>query len=140
MRKLIFLCHRLPSISHEQYTEQLLRSHIPIALRHHPSMRRYVVNEVTTGFLPGPRELDSVGELSFASLADYRERLYDSDEGRATAAYVIKATAGPIVSDASLTLLDRIIGSANIDVGLLAASADTFRRNNAILVKVFARL
>lgn len=82
MRKLIFLCHRLPTISHEQYTEQLLRSHIPIALRHHPSMRRYVVNEVTTGFLPGPRELDSVGELSFASLADYRERLYDSDGGR----------------------------------------------------------
>lgn len=82
MRKLIFLCHRLPSITHEQYTRQLLGSHIPIALRHHPSMRRYVVNEVTTGFLPGPRELDSVGELSFASLADYRERLYDSDEGR----------------------------------------------------------
>ena len=45
-------------------------------------MRRYVVNEVTTGFLPGPRELDSVGELSFASLADYRERLYDSGRGR----------------------------------------------------------
>lgn len=82
MRKLIFLCHRLPAISHERYTDQLLKSHIPIALKHHPSMRRYVVNEVTTAFLPGPRELDSVGELSFATLADYRERLYDSDEGR----------------------------------------------------------
>jgi len=82
MRKLVFLCHRRPDITHEQYAERLLRSHVPIALRHHPSMRRYVVNVVTTGFLPGPRELDSVGELSFASLADYRERLYDSDAGR----------------------------------------------------------
>jgi len=82
MRKLIFLCHRRPDITHERYTEQLLKSHIPIALRHHPTLRRYVVNEVTMGLLPGPRELDSIGELSFATLEDYRERLYDSDAGR----------------------------------------------------------
>lgn len=83
MRKLIFLCHRRPDITHERYTQQLLQSHIPIALEHHPTLRRYVVNEVTVGFVPGPRELDSVGELSFDSLDDYRERLYDSDAGRA---------------------------------------------------------
>jgi uncharacterized protein (TIGR02118 family) len=77
MRKLIFLCHRRPDI-----TELLLGSHVPIALKHHPTLRRYVVNEVTVGFVPGPRELDSVGELSFHALADYRERLYDSDAGR----------------------------------------------------------
>ncbi|MEW6269663.1 MAG: EthD domain-containing protein [Thermodesulfobacteriota bacterium] len=82
MRKLIFLCHRRPDVTHERYTEQLLRSHVPIALRHHPALRRYVVNEVTLGLLPGPRELDSIGELSFATLDDYRERLYDSPEGR----------------------------------------------------------
>jgi uncharacterized protein (TIGR02118 family) len=83
MRKLIFLCHRRADLTHDAYTRHLLQSHVPIALRHHPAMRRYVVNEVTTGLLPGPRELDSVGELSFASLDDYRQRLYDSDAGRA---------------------------------------------------------
>jgi uncharacterized protein (TIGR02118 family) len=82
MRKLVFLCHRRPDISHDRYAEILLQSHVPIALRHHPTLRRYVVNVVTMGLLPGPRELDSIGELSFASLADYRERLYDSDAGR----------------------------------------------------------
>src|SRR5690606_1572460 len=82
MRKLIFLCHRKPELTHERYTEHLLRSHVPIALRHHPTLRRYVVNEVTLGLLPGPKELDSIGELSFATLDDYRERLYDSPEGR----------------------------------------------------------
>jgi len=82
MRKLIFLCHRKPALTHEGYTEHLVRSHIPIALKHHPSMTRYVVNEVATAFVPGPRELDSIGELSFATLEDYRERLYDSPAGR----------------------------------------------------------
>lgn len=82
MPKLIFLCHRRPELSHEQYAEHLIRSHVPIALRHHTSMRRYVVNVVTLGLLPGPRELDSIGELSFDSLEDYRDRLYDSEEGR----------------------------------------------------------
>jgi len=82
MRKLVFLCHRRPDITHERYAELLLGSHVPIALRHHPTLRRYVVNVVTMGLLPGPRELDSVGELSFDSLTDYRERLYDSDAGR----------------------------------------------------------
>jgi uncharacterized protein (TIGR02118 family) len=82
MRKLVFLCHRRPDIDHATYAERLLRGHVPIALRHHPAMRRYVVNLVDTGLLPGPRELDSIGELSFDSLADYRERLYDSPAGQ----------------------------------------------------------
>lgn len=83
MRKLVFLCHRRPEITHDRYVEALLRGHVPIALRHHPTLRRYVVNVVGMGLLPGPRELDSIGELSFDTLADYRERLYDSEEGKA---------------------------------------------------------
>ena len=43
-------------------------------------MRRYTVNIVEQG-PPGEEELDSVGELWFDDLADYRERLYDSAEG-----------------------------------------------------------
>jgi uncharacterized protein (TIGR02118 family) len=82
MRKLVFLCSRRPDITHERYAELLVHGHIKVALVHHPALRKYVVNVVDNTFAPGPRELDSIGELSFASLADYRERLYDSPEGK----------------------------------------------------------
>ena len=82
MRKLIFLCRRVPGLTHEQYAQRLLDDHVPIALRHHPSLRRYVVNVVEGVRTPSSRELDSIGELSFETLEDYRERLYDSEAGR----------------------------------------------------------
>lgn len=81
MVKLIFLCRRRPDISHERYAELLLDGHVPIALRHHPAMRTYVVNIVQQS-PAGAEALDSIGELSFATLDDFRERLYDSEAGR----------------------------------------------------------
>jgi len=80
MIKMIFLCRRRPDITHARYVELVLRGHVPLALRHHPTMRAYVVNPVERA-PDGWPELDSVAELSFDSLADYRERLYDSPEG-----------------------------------------------------------
>lgn len=81
MVKLVFLCRRRPDITPARYAELLLGGHVPLALRHHPTMRRYVVNLVEHT-PPGAVELDSVGELSFDTLDDYRERLYDSPAGR----------------------------------------------------------
>lgn len=80
MVKLFFLCRRRPDLTHAQYAELLLQGHVPVALRHHPAMRRYVVN-VVEAIRPGAQELDSIGELSFDTLDDYRHRLYDSPEG-----------------------------------------------------------
>ena len=81
MVKLIFLCRRRPELSHAEYAERLLRGHVPLALRHHPTMRGYVVNIVeSTG--AGIEALDSIGELTFDDMADYEERLFDSPEGR----------------------------------------------------------
>jgi len=80
MVKLVFLCRRRPDISHARYVELLLEDHVPLALRYHPLLRRYVVNVVEATRGPAP-PLDSIGELWFDSLADYRERLYDSPEG-----------------------------------------------------------
>jgi uncharacterized protein (TIGR02118 family) len=80
MVKLVFLCRRRPDVTHETYARLLLDGHVPIALRHHPAMRKYVVNVVEQS-PPGEAELDSIGELSFASLEDFRQRLYDSVEG-----------------------------------------------------------
>jgi len=80
MVKLIFLCRRRSDVSHDVYAQMLLRDHVPIALRHHPTLRKYVVNVVDHNPDDAP-ELDSIGELSFGTLEDYRERLYDSAEG-----------------------------------------------------------
>jgi uncharacterized protein (TIGR02118 family) len=80
MVKLVFLCRRRPELTHAQYAAHLLERHVPLALRHHPTLRRYVVNVVegTRGPVPA---LDSIGELWFDTLDDYRSRLYDSPEG-----------------------------------------------------------
>jgi uncharacterized protein (TIGR02118 family) len=80
MIKMIFLCRRRPDITHARYAELVLQGHVPLAIRHHPAMRGYVVN-VVAHTPPEWPELDSVAELSFDALADYRERLYDSPEG-----------------------------------------------------------
>ncbi len=82
MVKLIFLCRRRPDITHAQYVERLLDGHVPLALRHHPTMRGYVVNAVD-GTHPALDEVDSIGELTFECLADFEERLYDSPAGQA---------------------------------------------------------
>ena len=81
MIKLFFLCRRRADISHARYVELLLGGHVPLALAHHPTLRRYVVN-VVDGMRGDVPEVDSIGELWFDSLADYRERLYDSPSGR----------------------------------------------------------
>ena len=80
MVKLLFLCRRRPDLSHERYAALLLDGHVPLALRHHPTLRRYTVNLVEEALGEAP-PLDSVGALCFDTLADFRERLYDSPEG-----------------------------------------------------------
>jgi hypothetical protein len=80
MVKLVFLCRRRPDITHEHYTKMLLSDHAPLALAYHQTMRRYVVNIIEEP-LGGSPPLDSIGELWFRTLADFHERLYDSEEG-----------------------------------------------------------
>ena len=77
MQKLVFVCRRRAELTRADYAERLLAGHVPLALRHHPSMRRYVVNIVEGDDAPA----DSIGELWFDSLDDFRHRLYDSPAG-----------------------------------------------------------
>jgi uncharacterized protein (TIGR02118 family) len=80
MVKLIFFCRRRADLTHELYAELLLRGHVPIALKHHPLMRRYTVNLIER--VPaGWEEYDSIGELSFDSRDNFEHRLYDSPAG-----------------------------------------------------------
>jgi hypothetical protein len=77
---LVFLCRRRPDLTHARYAELLLGGHVPLALRHHPTLRGYVVNVVEAA-PPGAPGLDSIGALTFDHLEDFHRRLYDSPEG-----------------------------------------------------------
>jgi len=74
--KLIFLCARRAGVSHAQFADHLLERHAPLALRHHASLRRYVLNVVE-----GDDAVDSVNALSYDALEDFERRNYDSAEG-----------------------------------------------------------
>ncbi len=117
MVKLIFFCRRRSDLTHTQYVERLLGSHVPIALRHHPRLRRYVVN-IVEGRIGGGADYDSIGELSFDSLDDFEHHLYDTDAGRTaverdvrtfmaaadayvTAEHVQKPGAAPVIGERS---------------------------------------
>ena len=104
--KLFFLCRRKDGLSHEAYAEHLLRGHVPIALRHHPTLRRYTVNVVESSS-PGSPPLDSIGELGFESLDDYRERLYDSPEGARIVADDVRGFLGAAHAYATIEHVQR---------------------------------
>jgi len=62
MEKLLFLCRRAAGLDPDEYREQLLRRHVPLALAHHAGLQRYVINTVQRGS-PHHPEIDSVNEL-----------------------------------------------------------------------------
>lgn len=78
--RLYFLCARRPDLTHAQYACHLLERHAPLALRHHTTLRRYVLNVVDEA-LDGAEPVDSVNVLEYDTLADFETRNYDSAEG-----------------------------------------------------------
>jgi uncharacterized protein (TIGR02118 family) len=110
MTKLFFLCRRRPELTHDAYVARLLDGHVPLALAHHPTMRRYVVNVVqgTHGAAP---ELDSVGILCFDSMEDYRERLYDSPAGKERIAADVAGFIGSAAAYRTTEIVQRAPGT-----------------------------
>ena len=80
MPTLLFLCARRAGLSHDAYARHLLERHAPLALRHHTTLRRYVLNVVDEA-LPGAEPIDSANALTYDSLEDFEMRNYDSAEG-----------------------------------------------------------
>ena len=82
MIKMVFLCRRRPDLSRDEYARRILESHAPLALVHHPNMRRYVI-QIVEGRPADGDAIDSLPTLWFDSVEDFRERLHDSPEGQA---------------------------------------------------------
>ena len=82
MRKMIFLCRRKQGLSRAEYKRRILTNHVPLALAHHPTLLGYRVNLVARPRGATLLPVDSIAELSFATLADFRDRLYASEAGQ----------------------------------------------------------
>jgi uncharacterized protein (TIGR02118 family) len=81
MVKILFFCQRRPGLTHAQYGKRLLEGHLPLALQHHRTLRKYVVNMVENR-TQDAGAIDSINVLYFDSVRVYREELYDSPEGK----------------------------------------------------------
>lgn len=87
----MFLVRRSVGVRPYELHRRYLTEHVPLALVHHPRLRRYVVNLADTPldadglgeFEGGRPAVDAVGELFFDDIEDFTDpgRLYDSPEG-----------------------------------------------------------
>ena len=94
MIKVVFLIRRAPGISHQDFVRHLLEQHVPLALRHHPRLRRYMSSPILPG-TPNPEGFDAIAELYFDSLEDFESGLYDSPEGERIIAADVPRFCGP---------------------------------------------
>jgi uncharacterized protein (TIGR02118 family) len=78
----ISFVQRAERLSHDEFARHWAAVHAPLARVHHPGLARYVQNVVVEKLTPDAPDVDGIAELGFASLEDFRERMYDSDEGR----------------------------------------------------------
>jgi uncharacterized protein (TIGR02118 family) len=79
--KLVFLVKRAEGITHDDFVRHLLEHHVPLALRHHPRLRKYSSAPIMPG-TGNPGDFDAVAELYFDTLDDFQSGLYDSEDGR----------------------------------------------------------
>jgi hypothetical protein len=73
---------RIPSLSHEQFDAHWRDNHSRVHVEASPGTCHYeqlIINEALT---PDAPAWDGVGLLSFASAADYTERLFDGEAGQ----------------------------------------------------------
>jgi uncharacterized protein (TIGR02118 family) len=82
--KQVTFLRRAPALDHEEFARHWAAEHAPLARKHHPALWRYRQNVVVDTLLPGtPGDVDGVAELGMRLRQDFRDRMYDSDEGRA---------------------------------------------------------
>ncbi len=80
---MVSLMRRNPSMDHAAFRRHWTERHAPLALRRHIGLHdyhQYVVEETLTTDTP---EIDGIAVLGFVSRADFDDRFFDSDAGRA---------------------------------------------------------
>jgi uncharacterized protein (TIGR02118 family) len=87
----ISFVRRAAGLTRQQFADHWTTVHAPLARQHHPGICRYVQNVVVEALTPDAPDIDGIAELGFASIADLRERMYDSPAGQATIAADVRA-------------------------------------------------
>jgi uncharacterized protein (TIGR02118 family) len=80
---MLFAARRRSDLTHEQYNAHWRDQHAPLALRHHVGMWDYVQCAFEGALTETSPDYDGLAICKFATVADYKERFFDSDEGRA---------------------------------------------------------
>jgi uncharacterized protein (TIGR02118 family) len=81
--KMASLVTRKSGITHEQFARHWTEQHAPLAAKHHIGLADYTQNVVRRAFTPGGGDVDGIAELRFRTRADFEERFYDSEDGKA---------------------------------------------------------
>ncbi len=76
--KMIAALRRAPGLTHEQFVDHWLNTHVPLALEHVLGMWRYVTNVVAAPLWPGAPDIDGIVEVHYLE-----KRRFDSPEGEA---------------------------------------------------------
>ena len=99
MVKEIVLIKRKPGLSPEEFIKQYEEMHVPLLLKHCPTIKRYVRNYVRTTLLTPP----GVEELEFDCVT---EVWYDNMEGFKALANFVMSEAGKVIHDAEESFMD----------------------------------
>ncbi|HUI47731.1 MAG TPA: EthD domain-containing protein [Acidimicrobiia bacterium] len=81
--KYVSFVRRAQELSHGQFVRHWTETHAPLAREHHVGLADYTQNIVRSAFTPGGAGIDGIAELRFRTRADFEERFYDSDAGKA---------------------------------------------------------
>jgi uncharacterized protein (TIGR02118 family) len=100
--KMASLVTRKPGLTHEQFARHWIEVHAPLAAKHHVGLADYTQNVVRRTFTPGGGNVDGIAELRFRTRADFEERFYDSDEGKAVIWDDVPKFLGPSLGVAAL--------------------------------------
>jgi uncharacterized protein (TIGR02118 family) len=100
--KMASLVSRKPGLTHEQFARHWTEQHAPLARKHHVGLADYTQNVVRRAFTPGGGDVDGIAELRFRTRADFEERFYDSDEGKAAIWEDVSRFLGPSPGVAAL--------------------------------------
>ena len=100
--KMVSFMRRAESLSHEQFVRHWTENHTPLATRHHIGLWNYTQNVVRRALTPGGDAIDGVAELHFRTRADFEEKFFDSDEGRAVILADVKRFMRPPSNETAL--------------------------------------
>jgi uncharacterized protein (TIGR02118 family) len=97
--KYVSFVRRAAELSHQQFARHWAEVHAPIARAHHVGLANYTQHVVRTTYTPGGAGIDGVAELCFRTRADFEERFYDDDAGKA----VIRADVATFIGRSGIS-------------------------------------